>query len=101
MIEEIFAHLPKEYIQGRAHEKKSYYFSMDGVKKTVFLFGTGCEVFDGKIVAKADCVCKTSVDFFLKVWQDGYRPSVKDFMVGDIKSNNPSELQGFLLAFGR
>ena len=79
----------------------SYYFSLDDVKKTVLLSPDKCTVEDGKTVDNADCVCKTSADFFMKIWQDGYRPGLKDFMSGTIKSNNPNELKKFLAAFGK
>ncbi len=49
----------------------------------------------------ADCVCKTSQEFFLKIWDDNYRPGMKDFMTGTIKSNNPGALQEFLSSFGK
>lgn len=101
MIEEIFETLPMNFISGRAHEKKSYYFSLGEMKRTVVLSRENCLVTNGKTVDKADCVCKTSQDFFLKIWQDGYRPGMKDFMSGTIKSNNPADLQVFLSAFGK
>ena len=54
---------------------------------------------NGKTVEAADCVCKTSAAFFLKIWQEGYRPGMQDFLSGAIKSNNPFALQAFLAAF--
>jgi len=52
-------------------------------------------------VESAQCVCKTSPEFFLKIWDEGYRPGLKDFLSGTIKSNNPNELKTFLAAFGK
>jgi len=39
--------------------------------------------------------------FFLKIWQEKYRPGMMDFVGGTIKSNNPSVLQEVLRSFGK
>lgn len=101
MIEEIFASLPQQFVTAAVTDASSYYFSLGDIKKTVFLSPEACRVEDGRAVEQADCVCKTDPDFFLKIWQDGYRPGMGDFLTGKIKSNNPSALQLFLKAFGR
>ncbi len=71
------------------------------LKKTVVLTPEACRVEDGKTIEEVDCVCKTSSDFFLKIWNEGYRPGMGDFMSGKIKSNNPLTLKDFLAAFGK
>jgi hypothetical protein len=38
---------------------------------------------------------------FSRIWHDGYRPGIMDFMGGSIKSNAPQHLQQFLTAFGK
>lgn len=101
MVETIFSSLPDTYLPGVVKEPVSYYFSLDEQKKTVKLSPDGCVVEDGRTVESADCVCKTSGEFFLKIWNDGYRPGMGDFLSGTIKSNNPSALQLFLQAFGK
>lgn len=101
MMENIFDSLPAMFIVGSVTVPTSYYFSIDEVKKTVFLDPGECTVKDGRAVAAADCVCKTSKDFFLKIWNEGYRPGMKDFLSGTIKSNNPSALKSFLASFGK
>lgn len=101
MVEEIFAKLPVMFVTESVAEAKSFYFSLGDVKKTVFLSPECCTVEDGRAVENADCVCKTSEEFFVDIWENGYRPGMKDFMSGTIKSNNPSALQGFLVAFGK
>lgn len=101
MIEKIFNDLPTLFQQSTVKSSVSYYFSLDDTKKTVKISPEGCTVENGKTIETADCVCKTSADFFLKIWNDGYRPGLKDFMSGTIKSNNPNELKKFLAAFGR
>ena len=47
---------------------KRFYFSLDDVRKTVLLSRESCEVQDGKTVERADCVCKTSNELFIKIW---------------------------------
>jgi putative sterol carrier protein len=101
MIEEIFAGLPQSFRPGTLSKPISFYFSLGEIKKTVEVDGQSCRVSDGKAVENADCVCKTSVEFFLHIWQDDYRPGMKDFLGGTIKSNNPSALQDFLRCFGK
>ena len=78
-----------------------FYFSVDETKKTVTLTDEGCTVQDGKTVEEADCVCKTSAEMFERIWNEGYRPGIMDFMGGKIKSNAPQLLQQFLQAFGK
>ncbi len=101
MISEIFSSLPDTYKTGVIEVSKSYYFSMGDVKKTVVLSPESCSVSEGKSLEKADCVCKTSEEFFVKIWEEGYRPGLGDFLSGKIKSNKPDDLQLFLQAFGK
>lgn len=101
MIEQIFNSLPESFVAGVVNTPTSYYFSLGDSKKTVFVSADGCRVEDGRAVEKADCVCKTSEEFFLKIWQEAYRPGMGDFLSGTIKSNNPGSLQLFLKAFGK
>lgn len=101
MVESIFNTLPDVFIRGLSGGPKSYYFSVGDVKKTVFLTGESCTVREGRALEDADCVCKTSPEFFLKIWNENYRPGLKDFMKGTIKSNNPEALKHFLQSFGK
>ncbi len=101
MVGDIFNSLPALFIAHSVTSPVSYYFSLEDIKKTVLLEPDGCVVKDGRAVAEADCVCKTSKDFFLKIWDEGYRPQMKDFFSGKIKSNNPNALKGFLMSFGK
>lgn len=101
MIEEIFSTLSQLFVPETISQPKSFYFSLGDTKKTVELSSDSCRVTDGKVVENADCVCKTSPDFFLKIWQENYRPGMKDFMTGTIKSNNPGALLDFLRCFGK
>lgn len=101
MIEQIFAMLSQSFVPKSLSQPKSFYFSLGAIKKTVELSSDNCLVTDGKAIENADCVCKTSPEFFLKIWSEGYRPGMKDFMTGTIKSNNPTALQDFLRSFGK
>ncbi len=101
MVEKVFSELPELFRPESVKAAVSYYFSLGEIKKTVQLSPEKCVVEDGKTVESADCVCKTSTEFFLKIWDDGHRPGLKDFMSGTIKSNNPNELKTFLAAFGK
>jgi putative sterol carrier protein len=98
MIEQIFSEIPQKCQPEPASDPVSIYFSIDDVKKTVQMSSSGCQVDNGRAVDDADCVCKTSAEFFLKVWNEGYKPGLKDFLSGAIKSNKPDVLQKFLAA---
>lgn len=101
MLETIFTKLPESFIAGTFSKPTSFYFSLGDIKKSVQCSTDSCTVTDGRSVENADCVCKTSQEFFLKIWEENYRPGMKDFMTGTIKSNNPNALQDFLRCFGK
>lgn len=101
MIDNIFAAMPDSFVTGVVDKPMVYYFSLGQSKKTVHLTGDRCTVDEGRTVDNADCVCKTDGDFFISIWNDGYRPAMGDFLSGKIKSNNPGALQLFLKAFGK
>ena len=101
MLDALFAALPAQYVPGLISSPRSYYFTLGETKKTVRLTTQTAVVEDGKTVDSADCVCKTSPEFFLRIWQEGYRPGVMDFMSGKIKSNDPTALETFLRCFGK
>jgi len=101
MQEEIFSSLQQSYRTGVFNVPTTFYFSIDETRKTLTLDSTGCDIQDGKTVADADCVCKTSARMFNRIWHEGYRPGIMDFMGGAIKSNAPQLLQQFLTAFGK
>jgi hypothetical protein len=101
MQEEIFIAMQEQYQKGVFTLPTTFYFSIDDIKKTVTLGAEGCTVEDGKTVEEADCICKTSREMFNRIWNDGYRPGIMDFMGGAIKSNAPQLLQQLLVAFGK
>ncbi len=101
MVNSIFTSMDASYVPGCVDKEISYYFSVEEVKKTVILSPAECVVKEGKVLEKADCVCKTDPDLFVRIWKEGYRPGMKDFLSGKIKSNDPGLLQKFLAAFGK
>jgi len=101
MLDAIFAELPRTYIKNSFTTPTSFYLSLDDVKKTVIFAPEDCTVSEGKTVENADCICKTSTAFFLRIWQEGYTPGMGDFLKGTIKSNAPQLLQQFLRAHGK
>lgn len=101
MHDEVFRTLQSNYIKGIFHEPTVFHFSIGETSKTLILDAEGCTLQDGKPVEHADCSCKISTEFFNKIWKDGYKPGIMDFMSGKIKSNAPLLLQQFLQAFGK
>lgn len=101
MREDIFNTLQESYQKGVFTTPTTFYFSIDDIKKTLTLDAESCLVEDGKTVEDADCVCKTSAAMFSRIWNDGYRPGIMEFMGGAIKSNAPQLLPQLLVAFGK
>jgi putative sterol carrier protein len=99
-IATIFQSLPKKFQKGAVDKPRTFYFSLDDDEKwTVSLSKDKCEVTPGKPAQDADCFFKASKQMFLDVWSGKYVPSIKDFMAGSIKSNNPLLLKEFVAAF--
>lgn len=101
MTEAAFSTFQDSYQKGVFNVPTTFYFSIDDIKKTLTLDADSCKIEEGKTVTDADCICKTSAEMFSKIWNDGYRPGIMDFMSGSIKSNAPQLLQQLLSAFGR
>ena len=101
MQEDIFRTLQENYKKGVFNVPTTFYFSIDDIKKTLTLDAESCLVEDGKTVEDADCVCKTSATMFNRIWNEGYRPGIMDFMSGAIKSNAPQLLPQLLVAFSK
>ncbi len=91
MPEDIFSSLQDSYQKGVFSIPTTFYFSVDDIKKTLTLDGDGFTIMDGKTVEEADCVCKTSAEMFNRIWNEGYRPGVMDFMAGKIEVAGLSE----------
>jgi putative sterol carrier protein len=100
-VGDLFHTLPGAFQPGSVKTPRTYYFSIDDEKWTVALDKDGCQVTEGKPEKDADCYFKASREMFLNVWNGRYTPSVKDFLMGTIKSNNPLLLKDFIAAFTR
>ena len=99
-IAKIFQGLPKRFQKGGVTKPRTFYFSLDDDEKwTVVLDKDKCTVKAGKPAEDADCFFKSTKQMFLDVWSGKYVPSIKDFMMGTIKSNNPLLLKDFVAAF--
>lgn len=101
MQEDIFRKLQENYKKGVFKVPTTFCFTIDDIKKTLTLDAESCTIEDGMTVTDADCVCKTSAAMFSKIWNDGYRPGLMDFMSGAIKSNAPQLLPQLLSAFSK
>lgn len=101
MQDEFFRMLQDNYKKGVFTKSTTFYLSIDDIGKTVTLDADNCLIEDGRTVAEADCVCTTSAEMFKRIWVDGYRPGIMDFMCGTIKSNAPQLLPQLLAAFGK
>ncbi len=94
--------LAKQFKKGALKTARTFYFSLDDDEKwTVALSPDACKVTKGKGTGDADCVFKSTSAVFLEVWSGDYKPGLKDFMSGKIKSNDPQLLKDFLAAFGK
>lgn len=101
MITDIFSTMGGDFRVGVVIKPVSYYFSIGEVRQTVLLTSESCQILPGKAIEVADCVCKMQEELFLRIWQHGYQPGLKDFLTGAIKSNDPEALKTFLVAFGK
>jgi putative sterol carrier protein len=97
-VEKVFKALPKRFNKQNVQQPRTFYFSLDDEKWTVFITKEKCDVKPGK-TDNADCFFKGSAQMFLDVWNGKYTPSAKDFLLGTIKSNNPILLKEFIAAF--
>jgi putative sterol carrier protein len=101
-VETIFNTLPRLFQKGVVKKPRTFYFSLDDEEKwTVTLTREACEVKPGKPAADADCFFKASRQMFLDIWNGKHVPGAKDFLMGNIKSNNPMLLKEFIDAFKR
>ena len=99
-VAKVFETLPKYFKPANVKTPRSYYFSLgEDEKWTVSITKERCEVRPGRPAGDADCFFKASTEMFLDVWNGRYTPSVKDFLSGAIKSNNPLLLKEFISAF--
>ena len=99
-VAKVFQQLPTMFQKGAVTTPRTFYFSLDDDEKwTVTVDKDTCEVKAGKPAQDADCFFKATKQMFLDVWSGKHVPSIKDFMLGTIKSNNPMLLKEFIAAF--
>ena len=101
MVDEIIEEMGSSFRKGVFTERSSFIFYLDDVTITVIIDADSYVVEKGATVDKADCSCRTNAEMFRKIWYDGYRPGIMDFLGGEIKCDAPLMLPGFLQAFGR
>jgi hypothetical protein len=101
MIDEIIAEMGHSYRKGVFTQSTCFVFFVGDATITVTIGAESYAVEKGAGGAKADCTCKTSAEMFRKIWFDGYRPGIMDFLSKEIRCDAPLLLPQFLKAFGR
>jgi hypothetical protein len=101
MIDAILAEMESLFRKGVFTERTSFYFSVDDTPITVIVGAETYSAARGKTISQADCSCKTGAEMFKKIWYDGYRPGIMDFLSAAIKCDAPLLLPQFLKAFGK
>src|SRR3954453_12810976 len=87
---------------GAFDETTTYYLSLgedQSEKWTLTITPSAAHVTPGKI-EKADCVLKTSADSFIALVTGRWKPDVKDFLTGKIKTSDVLLLRRLQEAFG-
>lgn len=101
MIEAIIAEAESLFRKGVFVEKTSFNFILDEAIITIIVDAQSCSIYRGAVEGKADCSCETSAEMFRRIWYDGYKPGLMEFLGGAIKCDAPLLLPQFLKAFGK
>lgn len=101
MIDAIIAEMGSLFRKGVFTGQTTFRFTLDDATITVTLDAESYAVERGSAAGKVDCSCKTSAEMFGKIWHDGYRPGIMDFLSQAVKSDAPLMLPHFLKAFGK
>lgn len=101
MVDEMIADMAGSFRKGIFSEATTFVFDVDDTTITVTVEPDSYSVVKGKTPEKANCSCKTSGEMFRKIWYDGYKPGVMEFLKGEILCNAPLMLPQFLHAFGK
>ena len=101
MIEAIIAEMESLFRKGVFSQRTSFYFSVDDTPITVTIDSDSYDVERCKAAGPIDCSCKTDSQMFGRIWNEGYRPGIMDFLGGAIKCDAPLMLPQFLKAFGK
>lgn len=101
MIDAIIAEMATLFRRGIFSEAVSFVFVVGESTITVGIDAESYAAVKGPATGKADCTCKTSAEMFRKIWYDGYRPGIMDFLSKEIRCDAPLLLPNFLRAFGK
>ena len=101
MIDEIIAEMASLFSKGVFTKSTSFCFTLDDATITVIIDADHYAVEKGRAIGTVDCSCKTSAEMFRKIWYDGYKPGIMEFLNGEIKCDAPLLLPQFLKAFGK
>ncbi|HBG08025.1 MAG: hypothetical protein A2075_13940 [Geobacteraceae bacterium GWC2_58_44] len=101
MIDEIIAEMGSLFRKGVFAERTSFCFYVGDITITIIIEADTYSVEKGTTVERPDCSCKTDTEMFRKIWHDGYKPGIFDFLSGEIKCDAPLKLPHFLEAFGK
>jgi hypothetical protein len=101
MVDDIISEMGSQFRKGVFDKKTTFRFLIGDATITVTIDAESYAVEKGAGTGEVDCSCKTSEDMFRKVWYDGYKPGIMDFLGGAIKSDAPLMLPLFLRAFGK
>lgn len=101
MIETMISEMGAAFCKAVFSERKAFRFRLDEETITVVVDAESCHAERGANLEPVDCDCKTGAEMFKKIWYDGYRPGIMDFLGGAIRCDTPLLLPQFLRAFGR
>ncbi|MEZ0227264.1 MAG: hypothetical protein ACAI25_01455 [Planctomycetota bacterium] len=102
-LKKTFEEMQKRFKPNTLDKDQTVYFSLGegpGMKYTMWIGPSKCEIKEGKGVENADNFIKTSADLFVQMIAGKYKPGVMDFMRGKISAKDPMALQGLFKAFG-
>ena len=99
MIDTIIAEMGSVFRKGVFDRKTVFRFILSENTVTVTVDADCCRFEKGAATGKADCSCQTSEEMFRKIYYDGYRPGIMDFLGGAIRCDAPLLLPQFLRAF--
>jgi len=101
LIEAIIGEMGPLFHKGVFAGRSTFRFTLEGTSITVSIDADGYEVERDSALATVDCSCKTTSEMFRKIWYDGYRPGIMDFLAGEVRCDAPLMLPQFLRAFGK
>lgn len=101
MVDKIIADMAGSFRKGIFPNPTTFLFDVEETVITVTVGAESYAAVKGTTPEKVTCSCKTSAEMFRKIWFDGYKPGLMEFLKGDIVCNAPLMLPQFLQAFGK